>query len=195
NRPRHWDTNPFIDVSDPFNHRRGNVNLKPEDVHVFELSHSKFFKKFSLISSVYLRKTNDVIQRLRTDPDEHGVTLSTPQNLTSSTNSGLELIGRFDLVKKWNFIANINMYKRNIKGVPVFGIVDNDDFSYNANLTNNFTLPSNITLQIRGEYRSKEIMAQGTRKAMYGIDAGAKMDFYNKKASLSLNIRDIFDTR
>ena len=195
NRPRGWDTNPFLNVSDPFNYRRGNVNLLPEDVHAFELSHSKFFKKASLVSSIYLRKTNDVIQRLRSDPDANGITLTIPQNLTSSTNSGVELIGKFDLVKNWNFTANINMYQRNIKGVPQFGIVDNDGFSYNANLTNNFTLPYGIGLQVRAEYRSKEVMAQGTRNSVYGIDAGAKMDFYNKKATLSLNIRDMFNSR
>lgn len=38
-------------------------------------------------------------------------------------------------------------------------------------------------------------MAQGTRNAMYGVDAGAKYDFKNKKSSLSLNVRDIFNTR
>ena len=195
NRPRGWDTNPFLDVSNPLSYRRGNVNLKPEDVHAFEISHSKFFKKISLVSSIYLRKTNDVIQRVRTDPDENGITLTTPQNLTNSINSGLELIGKFNLVKKWDFTANVNLYQRSIKGVPAFGIVENDGFSYNANLTNNFTLPYGISLQVRGEYRAKEIMAQGVRKAMYGIDAGAKMDFYGKKASLSLNVRDLLNTR
>jgi outer membrane receptor protein involved in Fe transport len=49
NRPRGWDTNPFFDVSDPLNYRQGNVNLKAEDVHAFELSYSKYFTKFSLI--------------------------------------------------------------------------------------------------------------------------------------------------
>lgn len=194
NRPRGWDTNPFLDVSDPFNYRRGNVNLLPEDVHAFELSHSKFFKKFSLVSSIYLRRTNDVIQRVRTDIGD-GITLTIPENLASSTNTGAELIGRFDLVKNWNFTANVNLYQRSIKGAPSTGIVDNDGFSYNTNLTNNITLPYGVTLQIRGEYRSKEVMAQGIRKAMYGVDAGAKMDFYNKKASLSLNIRDVFASR
>ncbi len=195
NRPRGWDTNPFIDVSDPLNHRMGNVNLKPEDVHAFELSYSKFFKKWSLVSTAYFRQTNDVIQRLKSEPDANGVTLTIPQNLTNAKNSGVELIGKFDLVKNWNFTANINMYQRNIKGIPTLGTIDNNGFSYNANLTNNFTLPYSITLQIRGDYRSKEIMAQGTMKAMYGLDAGAKMDFYNKKASLSLNVRNVLNTR
>lgn len=195
NRPRGWDTNPFLDVSDPLNYRQGNVNLKPEDVHAFELSYSKFWKKFSLVSSAYFRQTNDVIQRIRTEPDANGITISTPQNLTRNVASGLELIGKFDLFKSWNFTTNVNLYQSKIVGVPAFGIVENSGFSYNANLTNNFVLPYNITLQIKGDYRSKEVMAQGTRKAMYGMDAGAKYDFKNKKASLSLNIRDVFATR
>ncbi len=194
NRPRGWDTNPFLDVSDPLNHRQGNVNLMPEDVHAFELSYSKYFTKFSLISTAYMRQTNDVIQRIRTEPDINGITLVTPQNLTRSVASGLELIGKFDLFKKWNFTANVNLYQSKIVGVPAFGIVENAGFSYNANLTNNFILPYGITLQLRGEYRSREVMAQGIRKAMYGMDAGAKYDI-NKKASLSLNIRDVFSTR
>ncbi|MDQ7947432.1 MAG: TonB-dependent receptor [Pedobacter sp.] len=194
NRPRGWDTNPFIDVSDPLAHRQGNVNLKPEDVHAFELSYSKFFSKWSLISTAYLRQTNDVIQRIRTEPDANGITLVTPQNLTRSTASGLELIGKFDLYKSWNFTANVNLYQSKIEGVPAFGVVENSGFSYNANITNNFILPHGITMQLRGEYRSREVMAQGKRKAMYGLDAGAKYDI-SKKASLSLNVRDVFSTR
>jgi len=194
NRPRGWDTNPFLDVSDPLNYRQGNPNLQPEDVHAFELSYSKFWKKFSLISSAYMRRTNDVIQRIRTEPDANGITITTPQNLTRNIASGLELIGRFDLFKKWNFTANVNLYQSKIVGAPTSDFVDNAGFSYNANLTNNFILPYGITLQVKGDYRSREIMAQGIRKAMYGVDAGAKYDI-SKKASLSLNIRDVFFTR
>jgi outer membrane receptor protein involved in Fe transport len=195
NRPRGWDTNPFLDVSDPLLHRQGNVNLKPEDVHAFELSYSKYFAKWSLISTAYMRRTNDVIQRIRTEPDANGVTIVTPQNLTRNVSSGLELIGRFDLYKSWNFTANVNLYQSKIIGVPAFGIIENSGFSYNANITNNFVLPYGITMQLRGEYRSREVMAQGTRRSMYGLDAGAKYDLMNKKASLSLNIRDVFSTR
>ena len=195
NRPRGWDTNPFIDVSDPLNYRQGNPNLKPEDVHAFELSYSKFWPKVTFISTAYLRQTNDVIQRIRTEPDQNGITITTPQNLTKEISSGLELIGRFDVSKAWNFTANANLYQSKIDGVPAFGIVDNSGFTWNANLTNNFVLPYNITLQVKGDYRARQVMAQGTRNAMYGVDAGAKYDFKNKKSSLSLNVRDIFNTR
>ena len=161
----------------------------------YELSYSKFWKNITFISTAYMRQTNDVIQRIRTEADENGITIVTPQNLTSELSSGLELIGRFDVAKAWNFTGNVNLYQRNIEGVPAYGIVDNSGFSWNANLTNNFILPYNITLQVKGDYRSKEVMAQGKRNAMYVVDAGAKYDFKNKKSSLSLNVRDVFNTR
>jgi outer membrane receptor protein involved in Fe transport len=195
NRPRGWDTNPFLDVSDPLNYRQGNPNLQPEDVHAFELSYSKFWKAVTFTSSAYLRQTNDVIQRVRTDPNDEGITITTPQNLTKSVNSGLELIGRVDVVKAWNFTGNVNLYQSKIEGVPAFGVVENSGFSWNANVTNNFVLPYSITLQIRAEYRAAEVMAQGTRNANFGMDAGAKYDFKDKKSSLSLNVRDVFNSR
>ncbi|RNL50287.1 outer membrane beta-barrel family protein [Pedobacter jejuensis] len=195
NRPRPWDTNPFLDVSDPLNYRAGNPNLLPEDVHSFELGYSKYFKKVTLTSSIYFRQTNDVIQRVRTEPDAAGIITTTPQNLTRSINSGVELIGRFDLIKALNFTTNVNLYQSKIDGVPAFGIVDNSGFSWNGNLTANISAIKNLSFQFRGDYRAAEVMAQGRRNSMYGIDGGAKYDFPNKKASLSLNIRDIFNTR
>lgn len=194
NRPRAWDTNPFVDVSDPTIHRQGNPNLKPEDVHAYELSYSKFWKKVTFISTAYMRKTDDVVQRIRTT-DDNGIITVTPQNLTSDLSSGLELIGRFDVLKAWNFTSNVNLYQKKINGAPAYGVVESSGFSWNANLTNNFILPYNITMQIKGDYRSKEVTAQGRRNAMYVVDAGAKYDFKNKKSSLSLNVRDVFNTR
>ena len=195
NRPRGWDTNPFLDVSDPLMWNQGNPNLKPEDVHAFEFGYSKYFKKVSIISSLYFRQTNDLIQRVRSEPNAEGVTISTPQNLTRNIASGLELISRVDVAKPWNFTANVNMYQSKIDGAPQYGIVERSGFTWNANLTNNFNLPYNITLQLRADYRAPEVMAQGKRNSMYGVDAGAKYDFKDKKSSLSLNVRDVFSTR
>jgi len=195
NRPRPWDTNPFIDYSDPLSWRKGNPNLLPEDVHSYELSYSKFWSKVTFIGSAYMRRTNDLIQRIRSVPDADGIIIVSPENLTKSLNSGLELITKVDPFKAWNFTGNVNVYHSNIDAVPEYNIAANSGFSWNANLTNNFTLLYNITLQIKGDYNSSEIQAQGKRKAMYGIDAGAKYDFPNKKASLSMNVRDIFNTK
>jgi outer membrane receptor protein involved in Fe transport len=196
NRPRGWDTNPFLDVSEPLSYRQGNPNLKPEDVHAYEFSYNKFWPKVTFISSVYFRQTNDVIQRFtRSLEEQPGVTLTTPENLTRERSTGLEMIGKIDVLKAWNFTANVNLFQRNIQGVPEYGILENSGFSWDANVTNNITLPYNISLQIKADYNAAQVMAQGKRNAMFGMDAGAKYDFPNKKSSLSLNVRNVLNTR
>jgi len=195
NRPRPWDTNPFVDYSDPYNWRQGNPSLLPEDVHSFELGYSKFWPKVSLISTAYMRRTNDLIQRVRSAPNDEGVIITTPQNLTRDLSSGLELIAKVDVVKAWNFTANVNIYHSQIDAVPEYNIRGNSGYSWNANVTSNFVLPHNITLQLRGEYESDQVIAQGKWKENYGLDAGAKYDFPNKKASLSLNVRNVLNTQ
>lgn len=195
NRPRPWDTNPFIDYSDPLSWRQGNPNLLPEDVHSFELGYSKFWKKVTLISSVYVRQTNDLIQRVRSTPDSAGVIIITPRNLTKDLSSGFELIAKVDVVKAWNFTANVNIYHSKIDAVPEYNIPGNSGVNWNANITNNFVLPYNLTLQLKGDYSSPQVMAQGKFNRMYSVDGGAKYDFSNKKSSLSLSVRDIFNTR
>ncbi len=196
NRPRGWDTNPFLDVSDPFSYRQGNPNLKPEDVYSYELSYNKFWPTVTFISTVYFRQTNDVIQRFtRFLEDQPGVTLTTPENLSRQRSTGLEMIGKIDVLKAWNFTANLNLYQQNIIGAPINGTLENSGFSWDANVTNNITLPYRITMQIKADYRAPQVMAQGTRNAMYGVDAGAKYDFPNKQSSLSLNLRNVLNTR
>jgi len=195
NRPRPWDTNPFTDYSNPLNWRRGNPNLLPEDVHSFELSYSKFWPKVTLISTAYMRRTNDLIQRVRSSPNDEGIIITTPQNLTRELSSGFEFISKVDVLKAWNFTTNVNVYHSDIAAVPAYDIKGNSGFSWNANVTNNFILPYSITLQVKGEYESDEVMAQGKRNANWTADAGAKYDFPGKKASLSFNVRDVFNTR
>ena len=59
----------------------------------------------------------------------------------------------------------------------------------------NFQLPLNLSGQVRVDYQGPQAIAQGRTKANAGVDAAIKYEFYNRKASLSLNGRDIFNTR
>jgi outer membrane receptor protein involved in Fe transport len=141
-----------------------------------------------------MRRTNDLIQRVRSAPID-GVTITTPYNLTRDISSGFEFISKVDVLKAWNFTANVNAYHSDIAAAPAYDIDGNSGFSWNTNVTNNFVLPYSITLQVKAEYESDQIMAQGKRNANWSTDAGAKYDFPGKQASLSFNVRDVFNTR
>lgn len=200
NRPRDRQIIPFLDRSDPLNFRVGNPDLRPEDVHSFELSYVKYWKSTTLTSSLYYRRTNDIFQFVRSS-DPTGVTLTTFQNFAYGTNAGFEFIARTDITSKWNVTSNVNIYQGFIKGgVTLIGgkavpIDDTKSFAYNGNLTTNFQLPLSLSGQLRVDYQAPQAIAQGRSKANSGIDAALKYDMMKHKASLSLNGRDILNTR
>ncbi len=196
NRPRGWQVNPFPDVADRYNIRVGNPNLKPEDIHAYELSYAKFWRLVTFTSSVYFRQVNDVVQGIRQEnPDQNGGTITRFYNIARNRSVGLELIGRANITKTWNVTGNLNFFQTYFKGDEGLGINDNDGFNWNGNM--NTTI--NITKQLAGQanffYMAPRTLSQGSMKEMVSLDAGLKYDIMNKKASLGLNVQDIFDSR
>ncbi|MGI4804844.1 MAG: TonB-dependent receptor domain-containing protein [Janthinobacterium lividum] len=196
NRPRDRQIIPFLDRSDPLNYRTGNPDLKPEDVHSFELSYAKYWKTTTLTSSLYYRQTNSSIQMIRSAYENSEIQLIQFENVARATTSGLEIIERTEITPKWNFTTNLNFYDTNVKGDPSQGFVSTSGFAWNGNITTNFTLPYNLSGQARFDYQAPQIIAQGKTKTNSGLDAGIRYDFLAKKvASLSFNARDILNTR
>jgi outer membrane receptor protein involved in Fe transport len=193
-RPTPRELDPFFDVSDPVNYDEGNPRLLPESIHSVELTYTHTWPTASLTSGAYFTQVNDVIKHIQTIP-VNDVVYTVAVNLNRAINTGLEFIGNFHSVKAWDFTANVNVYERINGGDSAYGISATRGVSWNVNLTNNFTLTHNLTLQVRGDYKAADLIIQDRYRPAYGIDAGAKYVFWNNKASLSLNGRDIFNTR
>lgn len=194
NRPRGWQVNPFLNVTDPNNLRMGNPNLKPEDIHSVEFSYMKFWKALTFTSTLFTRQVNDVVQSYRTVLSGD-TTLSQFINLSKTRASGLELISRADISKGFNITANVNIFYNKFFGNAQFGLKPNDGYNWNSNLTSTFKLPLNLSGQINMNYMAPRVMAQGRGKEMFGMDAALRLDMMKKKASLSFNMRDVFNTR
>ncbi len=195
-RPRGWQVNPFVDVSDNLNHRQGNPNLLPEDIHSFELGYTKTWESLLITSSVYHRIVNDVTQPIIQEVDENtGVTLMQWQNISRNESTGLELISRLDISKKWDVMANVNAYHTRFRGSEAFGVDPSKGFSWNANATTNYRFIPRLSLQARFEYQAPRIMAQGKGIENYVIDAGLKLDVLNRKGSILFNARDLLNQR
>lgn len=195
-RPRGWQVNPFVDVSDNLNHRQGNPNLLPEDIHSFELGYTKTWESLLVTSSVYHRMVNDVTQPIIQEVDENtGVTLMQWQNISRNESTGLELISRLDISKKWDVMANVNAFHTRFKGSEEFNVEPSEGFSWNANATTNYRFTPLFSLQARFEYEAPRIMAQGKGIDNYVIDAGLKLDVLNRKGSIMFNARDLLNQR
>ena len=193
-RPTPRELDPFFDVSDPVNYDAGNPRLLPESIHSAELTYTHTWPTASLTSGAYFTQVNDAIKHIQVAP-VNDVTITVAENLPRAINTGLEFIGNFHPVHAWDFTANVNVYERINAGDSAYGISATQGVSWNANLTNNFTLTRNLALQIRADYKAADLIIQDRYRPTWGIDAGAKYDLWHKKASLSLNGRDIFNTR
>ncbi|WP_437921868.1 outer membrane beta-barrel protein [Sphingobacterium sp. LRF_L2] len=194
-RPKGWQVNPFPDVSDEMNRRQGNPSLLPEDIHSFEASFAKFYSKWNFISSAYYRRMNDVMQPYIYEVDNNSVTYSKWENLTSSNVAGLELITKVNLTNWWDATWNGNLFYNKIEGNDAFDIQEQEGVNWNTNLNTNVKFAKSWAMQVRGDYAAPRVMAQGKMKYMAGVDVAVKKEFMNKRANLSLNVRDLFNTR
>lgn len=193
-RPSPRNYSPIPDVSDPVNYDLGNPNILPEDIHAFEFGYSKKWNKVNLTSSLYYRITNDFIAHVELPP-LNGVITTTSTNISHAYTGGLEIISRFNLLKAWNFSVNTNLYENKTDAAPQFGIDKSSGFSWNANITNNFSVAKNVSFQVRTDYQAPSRTAQDRSYTNFGVDAGAKINLFHNKAILAVSGRDILATR
>jgi hypothetical protein len=68
-----------------------------------------------------------------------------------------------------------------------------NSFAWDARMMANVKLPWSLAFQATGRYASETKEAQGTRQGGWSVDLGLRKTFGNW--SLSLNVRDLFDSR
>ncbi|AFL86110.1 outer membrane receptor protein [Belliella baltica DSM 15883] len=192
-RPTAWRLNPFPDITDSLNVRRGNPFLQSEMIHSLELGHIMELKKASLTTNFFYRQVNGLLDFITIIED--GISYSQPENLNTGESYGVELIGLWDLTPWWNLNGSLTGFNIRVDGSNLGEEFVNSGFAWNTKLNSDFKLPLDFTLQLVFNYDSPEIEAQGRDLSQYFIDANIQKSFFNNKGSLALSIRDIFDTR
>ena len=193
-KPSVRQLNSTIDFSDPSNFNKGNPGLRPERVTNLELDYVKTWPNISCTFGIYNNLINHALQIIETTPvNDETSTIS--ENLNNSITTGLELIGHFDLLKGWGLTANANLFNRYNAAAQTFGIAASHGISWNANITSNVTPIERLSFQIHADYSAPNVFLQFKNRSSFGIDAAARYDFAGNRASLSLNARDIFNSR
>jgi len=201
-RPRFWDLNPFFSFSDSRSFFSGNPNVNPEFTNSFELGHVKYWDKGSLSSSIYYRHTDDLIQRITVRDAVDGDTLfvTKPENIGIENSYGFEFTFSYTPQKGVRLSGDINLYRAITEGEyihPINGLssLEADAYTMSARLSSMITLWKQIDSQIRFNYRAPRQTTQGSRKAIYTLDLGLSKDIWNKKATLTLSVRDALNSR
>lgn len=192
-RPRAWRLNPFPDITDSLNVRRGNPNLQPEMINSFELGYIYEEEKSSLTANLFFRQVNGQLDFITIVED--GISYRQPENLNNSESYGIEIIGFKEFTSWWTFSGSVTGFGINVDGTNVSSEFSNQGYALNSKLTSDFKLPFGINLQLIFNYDSPEVEAQGRDLEQYYLDLSLQKSFLDNRASLTISVRDIFDTR
>ena len=200
-RPRGHQLNSFRNMSDSLNVSYGNPYLDPQNANAFEFNYIKSWENHVLSASAYYRTTDNVIQRINYLED--GVMMSTFANVTSSSSAGVEVVAKNKLWTRLDLTTTLNLYYSTMSGFTYLPPVENAvavtgdgnaNFSWDARVVANVSLPAGFSVQVTGGYNSRKVVAQGFSYGNYFVDAGVRKSFAGKW-SVAVNCRDIFNSR
>ena len=165
NRPNFFQILPFIDYTDSLNINRGNPDLIPEFTNSLELNYQISMKgNNSLFFSGYFKQTDNLITRYQVKEtstvSSKDVLINTYINANSSRAYGLELTSRNPLTKWLETTTNLNVFNSSINSTNLQVDLNNSLWSFFGKINMNIKLPSNFSLQLTGDYRSKSILPQ-----------------------------------
>ena len=203
-RPRGMQLNPFLNDMDKLNLRQGNRKLRPEFTHSLDLGYLMQYKKSTVSASVFYRYRYDIITQYTTLIND-STTYTSFQNLHSSHSYGIEISYQQGLWKFWNMNTNASFFQT-IVNDTLYDASLRNNFTWNIRWNNTFILPLDFTIQLSANYRSKTITlnsmgfesggaGQGIMNPRWSVDFGIKKSFLNKTLSLSLQVRDIFNSQ
>ncbi len=196
NRPGINTLLPIKNYEDLYNYNTGNPELKPENINSFELSYYKTIKQqHSIGTTLFYRHTLNLITRVRTLDTLTGIATTTFMNYSTSDNTGLEIIIKNTIKKAIQITSNINLFQNKVNGTNVEASLQSTSFNWNARTMIAGKVSKSVSFQLSGMYMAPTKYPQGEFRGMSGMEMGGKYDFWGTKASLTLNISDVLNTR
>lgn len=192
-RPRLWDLNPFFNIRNNFNIRRGNPNLTPEYGDSYELTGIFLFDNLSFNSSLYHMYTSDVMDRVTFFEDNVNVTM--PVNIGTRNQTGFELNGKYTASKNVTLNGDFNYGYFSRKGELNDQSFDFEGTKWFVRGTGRFKLPKDFEFEVTANYNSRFETVQGEYAGFAFADLGVRKKLWKGKGVLNFSVRDIFASR
>lgn len=201
NRPRGWFINPFPSRSSRTNVFQGNPNLQPAFANAFDIGYLKRWEKFTLTSSVYYQIETDAFERIEeytgavTPGDEIPITRTIPVNLATNKRIGGEIGGLYNPTDWLRLNGSFNFFQFDTEGEfngKDYGVKNTSWF---GRFSSKVSLPAKIDWQTNAFYMGPSDEVQGKRKGIFAVDVAMSKEILNENATISLNVRDLFNSR
>lgn len=190
-RPAYRDLNPLLSIIDRYTFMTGNPFLQPQFTNNIELSHT--YKNFLTTTLNYSRTDGFINETLEKKGD---VIIRSVGNIAIRDNIGLAVSLQLPITKAWSANLFVNgaytAYEGTIAGFPFLASA----FSVNLNVLNQFTLRNGWAVEVSGFYNGRNRdEGQAIIRSMSQLSLGLSKQLWNKRASLVLNVRDVFHTQ
>jgi len=186
----------------------GNINLNPMFINATNLSYSYYGDKLTFITSLYWSNYEDLVQPISFETTEanNGIPkiITTVENIGSLNQYGLSVTADLQAAKWLNFMGNANFYQMEQTGIfqhtnanneIVIKDFENSNFSADFSLLTKIKIPKLIDFQFNVINTLDSKAVYSMLKANTYVNAAINKDLCNKKASLSLSVDDVFNSR
>ncbi len=192
-RPRGRDLDPVPSYYNRYTVRIGNPDLEPEYTDSYELGFMHKFGMSFISLEAFHRITNNKIERVE-ELGNDGTFYITSKNLNRDFSTGAELMGNVDFTKWLTVNASASVYNYRIEGELNGESIDRQSTNWNGRLNTTFKFSSNSRMQVQGFYRGPSVSAQGESKSFFYSNIAYKQDFFKKKLTATLSVRDPLGT-
>jgi outer membrane receptor protein involved in Fe transport len=193
NRPPQWLLNPFPMFADNNTFQSGNPELEPEYINAAEINYSHNIKKTRFSIEGFYRLKENAFSRYAYYDSDLELMIIGFDNLNEEITMGAEVMVNTPITKWWRLYLSGSLYHFQIKDNST---VESDPSSVNGNvrMNNTFLLGKKTRIQLSGFYNSPTVTAQGDREGFFMATGAVSRDLWDKKASLTLQVRDMFNT-
>ncbi len=198
-RPGYSQLNPFLFLIDVTTYATGSPGLLPQFTWAYELNYTVKNLNFSLgyrhtknNQSIVLARFKDVFPNIPIQDDN--VTVQIPVNISTSDYVGLSISAPVKIKKWWNMINNADVFYNHFNGSLAGTNLDKGKPAIQARTTNSFTMKNGWSAELSGVFNSGGQNGFLVMDPQWGIGAGVQKNILKNKATLRLNVTDIFWT-
>ncbi len=194
NRPRSRQLNPFVSYSDPFNLRGGNPELQPEYINSYDFSYSYTGKKVIVSTSLFHRRTKDVINRVKYYRDDN-TGFVTYANIDKSVSTGLEVIWIYTPFKWMKNTISFNGNYIDYTNSDPNADWNNDGLNWGVKYAGNVDFwKKTASFGVTAKYNAPRVTPQGIFQRGNVVGLAFEKRLFKNKLSIGTRVTDLFNT-
>lgn len=204
-RPGYYELQPFEQKFSETSSYIGNPDLNPMYTDATTLSFTYYVSKFTFSPSLIFNRYNDYMELITYESGQqiNGVNkiITAPVNVGKVDYYAIDITTTYIPIKILNFTGNLNLYNfdqsgtyeiLNLANETIIKDYNHASFNGSFSLLTQLKIPKAFDFQINAKHFLISKGAYSTRKAYTYASVAINKDLFDKDASISLTVDDIF---